>query len=182
MPLKTVHDRGGIDTEAIMSTRKLTCWPTIVWIVGVSCALMITPMASAHMDKWFITPEEAAMVPAADADPLQGGAHFNIGRDDLDIGPIIKVQKPLPESILNSPIEIRVTFTPRTHPIDLSTLEVELVKFFNIDITDRVVEYTTEKGIQLKEAKIPSGAHRVRITLADTAGAVSTRDFLFEVL
>jgi len=56
-----------------MSRRKLTRWLTIVWIVGVSSALMITPMASAHMSKWFITPEEAAMAPAPEPDPLQGG-------------------------------------------------------------------------------------------------------------
>ena len=82
----------------------------------------------------------------------------------------------------NSPMEIVVKFVPRSHPVDLRTLEVELVKFINIDITDRVVEYTTEEGIQLKEANIPLGSHRVRIALADITGAVSVQEFLFEVL
>jgi len=145
---------------------------------------MLIPVAGAQMEGWFITPEEAAMAPAGDTDPLQGGAHVDIRRDDLccEMGPIIEVQMPVAGSPLNAPIEIRVTFTPRNHPIDLSTLEVELVKFINIDITDRVVEYTTEQGIQLKEANIPSGSHRIRITLADSTGITGTQDFLFEVL
>lgn len=156
-------------------------WPSLVMAVVLSSMILLIPVASAQMDGWFITPEEAAMAPAADADPLQGGAHVDIGRDDHDIGPIIEVQKPEAESPLNAPIEIRVTFTPRSHPIDLSSLEVELVKFINIDITDRVVDYTTVQGIQLKEVNIPSGSHRIRIILADITGAVSTREFLFEV-
>jgi len=157
-------------------------WSSLVMAVALSSVVMLVPVVSAQMEGWFITPEEAAMAPAADADPLQGGARMDIGRDDLDIGPIIEVQKPEAGSPLNAPIEIRVIFTPRSHPINLSTLEVELVKFINIDITDRVVDYTTEQGIQLKEANIPSGSHRIRITLADNTGAASTQDFLFEVL
>ncbi len=159
-------------------------WSSFVIGVALSSVVMLLPVASAQMEGWFITPEEAAMAPAADADPLQGGEHVDIGRDDLccDMGPIIEVQMPVAGSPLNAPIEIRVTFTPRNHPIDLSTLEVELVKFINIDITDRVVEYTTEQGIQLKEANIPSGSHRIRITLADSTGITGTQDFLFEVL
>lgn len=157
-------------------------WPSLVIGVALSSVVMLIPVASAQMEGWFITPEEAAMAPAAD--PLQGGAHVDIGRDDLccDMGPIIEVQMPVAGSPLNAPIEIRVTFTPRNHPIDLSTLEVELVKFINIDITDRVLEYTTEQGIQLQEANIPSGSHRIRITLADSTGITGTQDFLFEVL
>ncbi len=151
--------------------------------VALSSVLMLIPVASAQMDGWFITPEEAAMAPAADADPLQGGGHVDIGRDDdLDIGPIIEVEMPVAGSPLNAPIEIRVIFRPRSHPIDLGTLEVELVKFINIDITDRVADYVSDKGIQLKEANIPSGSHRIRIILADTTGATSTQDFLIEVL
>ncbi len=165
-----------------MNTRKLQRWPTLVWIVGVSSALMITPMASAHINGWFITPEEAAMAPAPEPDPLQGGRYAEVGREDLDIGPVIEVEKPVPGQPQSSPLEIVVKFTPRTDPIDLSSLEVGLVKFITIDITDRLIPYTTEQGIQFKEAKIPTGTHRVRITLADTTGAVSVTEFLFEVM
>ena len=144
--------------------------------------VLIASVPGADAENWFITPEEAAMAPAARTDPLQGGEHFAIGREDVEVGPIIQVEKPQMGVPQNSPMEIVVKFVPRSHPVDLRTLEVELVKFINIDITDRVVEYTTEQGIQLKEANIPLGAHRVRIALADITGAVSVREFLFEVL
>lgn len=144
--------------------------------------VLLTSVPSADANSWLITPEEATMAPAAKIDPLQGGEHFAIGRQDLEIGPIIKVEKPQTGVPQNSPMEIVVKFVPRSHPVDLNTLEVELVKFINIDITDRVVEYTTEQGIQLKEANVPLGSHRVRIALADTTGAISVREFLFEVL
>ncbi len=147
----------------------------------VSFALIaFVPWAGAM--NWFITPEEAAMAPAAKTDPLQGGEHFAIGREDVEVGPIIEVEKPKAGVPQNSPMEIVVKFVPRSHPVDLRTLEVELVKFINIDITDRVAEYTTEQGILLKEANVPLGSHRVRIALADVTGAVSVREFLFEVL
>ena len=143
---------------------------------------LITAVPGADADSWLITPDEAAMAPAARTDPLQGGEHFAIGREDVEVGPIIQVEKPQIGVPQNSPMEIVVKFVPRSHPVDLRTLEVELVKFINIDITDRVVEYTTETGIQLKEANVPLGSHRVRIALADITGAVSIQEFLFEVL
>ena len=156
-------------------------WRVIMAALAVSIAL-IASVPGTFADSWFITPEEAALAPAARTDLLQGEEHFAIGREDMESGPIIKVEKPKIGVPQNSPIEIVVKFAPRNHPVDLSTLEVELVKFINIDITDRVAEYTTEQGIQLKEANVPLGSHRVRIALADTTGAVSVQEFLFEVL
>ena len=157
-------------------------WQITTWGIVVSILAILGPVSGAQIDGWFITPEEAAMAPAADTDPLQGGDQFEIGRDDLNLGPKIEVEKPLAGSPHNSPLEIVVNFSPGAFPIDLNTLEVGLVKFFTIDITDRVVDYTTKEGIRLSDANIPSGSHRVRISLADTTGAVSTKDFLFEVL
>ena len=156
-------------------------WRVIMESLAVSVAL-VTFSTGAHAENWFITPAEAAMAPTAQTDPLQGGDHVNIAGEAIDVGPVIEVKRPIIGVPQNSPIEIVVKFVPRSHPIDLSTLEVELVKFINIDITDRVAAYTTEQGIQLKEADVPEGAHRVRIELADTTGALSVREFFFEVL
>ena len=156
-------------------------WRVIMAALAVSFALIVS-VPSAYAENWFITPEEAAMPPAAQTSRFRGGEHFELGRKDSEVGPIITVEKPQMGVPQNSPMEIVVKFVPRSHPVDLSTLEVELVKFINIDITDRVVEYTTEKGIQLKEADIPLGEHRVRIALADITGAGNVQEFLFEVL
>ena len=44
------------------------------------------------------------------------------------------------------------------------------------------VTYATADGIQVKEAKIPSGKHRVRITVSDTAGSTTVKELMLEVL
>jgi hypothetical protein len=80
------------------------------------------------------------------------------------------------------PIHVSIRFTPRSEPVDLASLKVTLVKFIAIDITDRIRPYVTPEGIQVNEAKIPPGKHRVRITLADKAGEFSMKEVFFEVL
>lgn len=163
-----------------MSTR--IQWRVLRVALAVSGVVLIMSVSGVYADRWLITPEEAAMAPADQTDPLEGLTHFEIAREDMDVGPVIEVEKPKIGVPQRSPVEIVVKFVPRSHPIDLSTLEVELVKFINIDITDRVVEYATETGIRLKKASVPLGEHRVRIALADVTGAMSTQEFLLEVL
>ncbi len=80
------------------------------------------------------------------------------------------------------PVHVLVKFAPLFEPVDLSSLKVVLVKFIQIDITDRIRPFVTAEGISVKEAKIPPGKHRVRISLADKTGAVSVREIAFEVL
>ena len=65
----------------------------IMAALAASIAL-IASVPGADAENWFITPEEAAMAPAARIDPLQGGEHFAIGREDVEVGPIIQVEKP----------------------------------------------------------------------------------------
>ena len=71
---------------------------------------------------------------------------------------------------------------PKTGPVDLTSLKVTVVKFLPFDITDRLRDYATADGIQVKEAKIPVGKHIVRISVADTQGARSIKEIEFEVL
>ena len=61
--------------------------------LAVSLALSVS-VPGADAENWFITPEEAAMAPAARTDSLQGGEHFAIGREDVEVGPIIQVENP----------------------------------------------------------------------------------------
>jgi hypothetical protein len=126
-------------------------------------------------------PEEAAMAPAPSGDGLRGSL-IDVGRGDLDLGPIIEILKPSDERQAPSPLQISIRFAPRLSPIDLETLKVSIVKFVNIDITDRVKPYATRDGIELKEAKIPAGKHRVRISLGDTTGSVTVREVMLDVL
>lgn len=129
---------------------------------------------------WLITPEEAATPPASTE---KGGQPLDIGRDAPDTGPLIEVLKPLSGAPVSAPLEIAVRFVPRSAPVDLSSLKVTVVKFIGIgiDITDRVRPFATPAGIQIPDAKLPSGEHTVRITVADASGGVSQKQLTLTV-
>jgi hypothetical protein len=127
----------------------------------------------AQPDAWLITPEEAALAPAPEEEIRSRGL--------TDAGPMIDVVKPTEGGEGQSPLEILIHFVPRSESVNLSSLRVSVIKLFSIDITDRVRPYATPEGIQLKEAKVPSGKHRVRISLSDHNGGTSVREISFEV-
>lgn len=129
---------------------------------------------------WFITPEEAAMAAAPDTGPFGRGL-IEAGRDDINTGPLIEILKPVDGGQVLSPLEVAVRFVPRLGPVDLATLKVSIVKFITIDITDRIKPYATADGIQVKEANIPAGKHRVRIAVSDTAGGTSIKELMLDV-
>lgn len=143
--------------------------------IGVLCLVSTGP---AETGDWLITPEEAAMAPAAQ--PPRG--IVGVGQEDISAGPIIEVVEPVSGGRGPMPIQVLIRFTPRAEPIDLASLKVTLVKFIDIDITDRIRPFVTLEGIQVKEAKIPPGKHRVRITVSDKAGDLSVKEVSFEVL
>lgn len=143
--------------------------------IGILC---LASTGQAETGDWLITPEEAAMDPAAE--PPRG--IIGVGREDISAGPVIEVVEPLNGGRGSMPIQVLIHFTPRSEPVDLASLKVTLVKFIPIDITDRIRPFVTPEGIQVKEAKIPPGKHRVRITVADKAGDLSVKEVSFEVL
>ena len=127
---------------------------------------------------WLITLEEAATPPASTE---KRGQPFDIGREPPDTGPLIEVLKPVLGAPLAVPLEIAVRFVPRSAPVDLSSLKVTVVKFVDIDITDRVRPFATPTGIQIPDAKLPSGEHTVLITVADASGGVSQKQLTLTV-
>lgn len=121
-----------------------------------------------------ITAEEAA---TPDAPLFQ----LRSGRED-DKGPTIEVISPTTENTYESPLAISVKFLPKEGiEIDLSTFKVEYLKFFTIDITERLKPYVTVEGIDVPDAKLPSGKHSIRLAIGDVTGAVSRRVFTVKV-
>ncbi|MBX3343967.1 MAG: hypothetical protein KF806_01520 [Nitrospira sp.] len=133
---------------------------------------------SSLQDAWLITPQEAA-APAAES---PGGIILDVGRQESNLGPTIEILKPTDGGKASGPIEIQINFVPKTGPVDVNSLKVTVVKFLSIDITDRLREYVSASGIQVKEAKIPAGKHIVRISVADAQGVRSIKEIEFEVL
>ncbi len=155
--------------------------------IGIAGALLVLLLlcwgraeaVSSLQDGWLITPEEAASASAA---ALPGGAPFEVGRQDSNLGPTIEILKPNDGGKASGPVEIQINFVPKTGAVDVSSLKVTVVKLFPFDITDRLRDYATAEGIQIKEAKIPAGKHIVRISVADAQGARSIKEIEFEVL
>lgn len=146
-------------------------------LVVVACAMAIslsagTAAAAGPEGMWLVTPEEAALAPTPMDKPV---GQLDIGREPPDTGPVIEVLKPLLGAPVSVPLEISVKFVPRSAPVDLASLKVTLMKLFGIDITDRVRPYASPAGIQIPDAKLPSGEHTVRITVADASGGVSQK-------
>ncbi|TSA05246.1 MAG: hypothetical protein D4R81_00610 [Nitrospiraceae bacterium] len=145
------------------------------------CAMLLTLTANVGASGpdgfWLITPEEAAMAPAPpDKRGQPGSGQLDVGREPPDTGPVIEVLRPLLGAPVSVPLEISVKFVPRGGaPVDMASLKVTLMKLFGIDITDRVRPYASPAGIQIPDARLPSGEHTVRITVADASGGVSQK-------
>lgn len=146
----------------------------VLLIVLLQTALAgISQSSAASIESWLITPDEAALAPAQD-DGIRSRALS-------DAGPGIEIVRPTEGAIVPSPAEILIRFLPKSVTIDLSSLKVTLLKFIPIDLTDRLKSYVNQDGIMVKEAKVPTGAYRVRITLSDVQGKTSMREISFEI-
>jgi hypothetical protein len=153
---------------------------TIVGLAVLSvCLLAPAPVqAGQDIDWWLITPHEAAMAPAQEG---FGSGEIQIGGES-DLGPRIEVVKPTNGGSAPPPVEVDIKFVPKMSPVDPASLKVSVVKFINIDITDRVRAQASAEGIHVPGAQIPSGKHTVRISIADMDGLRSVKDVTFEVL
>ncbi len=134
--------------------------------------------ATMQQEFWLITPEEAAMAPAPER---PGVGRVDVSREPPDTGPAIEVLKPADGTVPTVPMEVTIRFMPRSAPVDITTLQISVVKFISIDITDRVRPYVSPTGIQIADAKLPSGKHIVRISLADTGGGVSNKQITMSI-
>jgi len=150
----------------------------VVGVAAVGAYLSAPGGAHASKDLWLITPQEAAMDPAPD---LPGGGVTAIGAES-DLGPKIDVVKPINGGSAPPPVEVEIKFAQKGSPVDPESLKVSVVKFIDIDITDRVRAHSSTSGIHVPGAQIPSGKHTVRISIADKDGLRSVKDVTFEVL
>jgi hypothetical protein len=97
-------------------------------------------------------------------------------RRTLDEGPEIKVVSPEAGREYESPLRIAVMFIPRGgKTVDLGMLRVECLKIITIDLTKRVMPHATRDGIAIENAELPSGKHKIRVTIGDADGGVTQK-------
>ena len=133
--------------------------------------------AWAITDDWLITPEEAAL-------QMRDGDYAEPVAATEGPGPVILLKNPRMLKKLRSPIDIFIAFEPGKSgkPADMKTLKVTLIGFININITDRLVEYIKGTNLDVEEAKLPSGKHRLRMRIKDVDGNPNERDVVVTVL
>lgn len=96
---------------------------------------------------------------------------------EIEKGPEIELISPREGRIYSEVFDILVRFVPKETDIDFSSLNVEYMKLWGINITDRVLPYASREGIKVENAKFPSGNHSVKISIADLNGNFSSKVF-----
>lgn len=131
-------------------------------VAAAACAIPAVPAESV----WLLTEGEAALAPA----PV---ARAPLPND----GPIIKIITPQQGAEVTSPFPVEIQFAPRLGgaPPKMDTLRLTALKVFEIDITDRVKPFLVESRLFVKEAKIPTGRHRLKLTIGDAAGNLTAQ-------
>ena len=139
--------------------------------------LFLSSTAGADTDEWLITPEEAQM-------QVRDGNYSELVAATEGPGPVILLKNPKMLKKLRSPIDIFIAFEPGKSgkPADMRTLKVTLIGFININITDRLIEYIKGTNLDVEEAKLPSGKHRLRMRIKDADGNPNERDVVVTVL
>jgi len=145
---------------------------TFAAIICMAIALSVSSTGEAVV---LLTKEEGAMQEAPKG-------VYEVSRS-LNNGPKIMIVVPETNHEYKSPLTIEVRFIPREgSEVDLSKFKVECLKFFNIDITDRVKRYTTKQGLKVDRAELPVGNHKLRLTIGDTGGGITQEVFVVKVI
>jgi len=104
-------------------------------------------------------------------------------RSGIERGPDIVPIYPAPKSgAIQSPFAFRVKF--ETHggtTINLDTLTVTYKRLPDIDLTARVKPYARPDGIDMPDAVVPAGDHRIMIFVKDSTGHQGQADIRFDV-
>lgn len=104
-------------------------------------------------------------------------------RSGIERGPDIIPIYPAPKSgAIQSPFGFRVKFKAHGNTeINLDTLSVVYTRIPDIDLTARVKPFARPDGIDMPNAEVPPGAHRIWIFIQDSAGHEGRAEIRFDV-
>ena len=143
----------------------------LVWLVVLMPILGTTARAAPVL----LTDREALL----EDEPVTG---FAPKASPIATGPGIKVIQPDTSKENPPPLKLDVRFVPQEgRKVDLAGLKVECLKVITIDLTDRVRPYAKATGIHMDEVAIPSGKHKIRVTIGDDQGGVTQETFVVKV-
>ncbi len=142
-----------------------------------ACALMLPSLAAAFN---LVTPTEAQA--SAAYDEVHPPTPF-VARSIDPLGPRIDIVSPDLAAALQSPMAIVVKFQAAGGAEILPTSFKARYGAFRIDVTDRLLKATkvTKEGIHVERAELPSGSHRLFLTIEDSAQRTAEREVRFTV-
>ena len=97
--------------------------------------------------------------------------------------PKIELMAPKLDSLISSPTPIQLKFLPKS-PATVKTDSFKvLYGTFQIDITNRIMKVAqiTANGIDVKEASLPRGNHKLTLNIQDSEGRLASRVVEFEI-
>jgi len=147
-------------------------------VAGLSaCALMLPSLAAAFN---LVTPVEAQA--SAAYDEVHPPVPF-VARSIDPLGPRIDIVSPDLAAALQSPMAILVKFQAAGGAEILPTSFRARYGAFRIDITDRLLKAAkvTKEGIHVERAELPTGSHRLFLTIEDNAQRTAEREVRFTV-
>lgn len=140
--------------------RNLLAVITTFWVLGPAAATTL------------ITRQEAQLPP--DNSQLRAGIERG-----PDIVPIYPAQR---SGLIQSPLDFRVKFAAHGGTyVDLNSLTVVYRRMPAIDLTARVRSFARPDGIDMPNAEVPPGAHRIWIFIRDSAGHEGRAELSFSV-
>ena len=144
-----------------------------VLLVPLGLALATFPRTA---QAWrLITPDEEAR---------DNAASEGLPPADLPPPPAIDLVRPDISGPVQNPVTIEVRFRAgANHAIDMRTFNATYGRL-GINITSRLLEHaaTTPDGLSAANVELPTGSHRVTLSIADTSGKTASRTFRFSVV
>jgi hypothetical protein len=139
--------------------------------VVAGCAVAALVFVKGALAFQLITEKEAAL-------PL----NFDPGRG-ITRGPMIMVVSPAPGAgLVTSPLHFKIRFEGRGGAkIDVASALVTYEKIPAIDLTQRIKAFIGPDGIDIENAEVPPGSHRIRIDVTDSDGRTGSTDLTFTV-
>lgn len=146
------------------------------WARWIAATLLATGALQQAQAAMLVTEEEAAQSRAA---PTQ-----LVARSPLPANaPVIKLLAPDTATTVTSPTRIELRFEPAPQAsIRPETFRV-LYGAFKLDITSRLMANSkvNAQGLDVSEAHLPKGSHRLVLEVQDTAGRIGARLVSFVV-
>ena len=138
--------------------------------------ILFAPLQVLAGPLWLVTPDE--MLKSNGAKP----PFYPKVVPPLD-APVIDVITPKLDGSITSPTPILLKFVPKA-PANVKPDSFKAYYgTFQIDITNRLlgVAQVTAQGINLKEAALPKGSHKITLNVQDSEGRVGSRTIEFEI-